>query len=217
MLVNYEDISSYLNDKCIGHKNPNVFWDAVKPLVSDKCKGGQNNIVLSEDGAIVNDQGTVCKVFNAFFNAVADNVGQNPNEIVNYQNENDLDGYVAGILQRYESHSSVKAIKQRGIPQGSFDFQPVSAEDIKARLEKLKTKKASGCDYIPAKLLKIGASVLCYPIQQIANMCIEMSLFPASLKRAEITPIHKKNDTMLKENYRPVSDLHCQRYSKVFL
>ncbi len=34
-----------------------------------------------------------------------------------------------------------------------------------------------------------------------------MSLFPASLKRAEITAIHKKNDTMLKENYRPVSVL----------
>ncbi len=34
-----------------------------------------------------------------------------------------------------------------------------------------------------------------------------MSLFPASLKRAEITPIHKKNDAMLKENYRAVSVL----------
>ena len=49
-------------------------------------------------------------------------------------NEVDLDGYVAGVLQRYESHSSVEIIKQRGIPQGSFDFQPISAEDVKTRL-----------------------------------------------------------------------------------
>ncbi len=35
------------------------------------------------------------EVFNGFFNAVADNIGQNPNDIVNYQNEDDLDGYVA--------------------------------------------------------------------------------------------------------------------------
>ena len=91
----------------------------------------------------------------------------------------------------------ILVLRLSSIPQASFDFQPVSAEDIKARLERLKTKKASGCDNIPAKLLKIGASVLCYPIQQIANMCIAVSLFPASLKRAEITPIHKKNDTVV--------------------
>ncbi len=38
-------------------------------------------------------------------------------------------------------------------------------------------------------------------------MCIDVCLFPASLQRAEITPVHKKKDIMLKENYRPVSVL----------
>ncbi len=43
-------------------------------------------------------------------------------------------------------------------------------------------------------------------------MCID--LFPAPLKRAEVTPIHKKYDVMLKENYRPVSVLPA--LSKIF-
>ncbi len=61
-----KSLSSYLNSKCIGPKNPSAFWDAVKPLVSDKCKGGQNNVILLEDGTIVNDQTSVCKLFNSF-------------------------------------------------------------------------------------------------------------------------------------------------------
>ncbi len=44
-------------------------------------------------------------------------------------------------------------------------------------------------------------------------MSIDLCLFPASLKRAEVTPIHKKN-VMLKENYRPVSVLPA--LSKIF-
>ncbi len=37
-------------------------------------------------------------------------------------------------------------------------------------------------------------------------MCIDLCLFPASLKGAEVTPIHKTNDVILKL-YRPVSFL----------
>ncbi len=98
---------------------------------------------------------------------------------MNYQNDDDRDGYVAEVLQKNVSHLSVK---DRGIPQDSFNFQRASAKDIQTRLERLKTNKTPGYVNIPAKLLKIGASVLCYPIQQIANMCIYVCLFPASLK-----------------------------------
>ncbi len=62
-----------------------------KPLVSNNCIGGQSNI-LSENGIIANDQVSMCKMFNGLLNVVADNIGQDPNEIMNYTNEDDLDG-----------------------------------------------------------------------------------------------------------------------------
>ena len=37
---------------------------------------------------------------------------------------------------------------------------------------------------------------------------ISKGLFPDFLKRANINPVHKKNDPLNKENYRPVSILH---------
>ena len=36
-----------------------------------------------------------------------------------------------------------------------------------------------------------------------------MCLFPTALKKAQIIPLHKKDDILLKENYRPVSVLPC--------
>ena len=43
---------------------------------------------------------------------------------------------------------------------------------------------------------------------------INKGLFPDFLKRANINPVHKKNDPLNKENYRPVSILHLA--SKVY-
>ena len=36
---------------------------------------------------------------------------------------------------------------------------------------------------------------------------LKQLIFPTVMKRAEISPIFKKNDDMLKENFRPVSIL----------
>ncbi len=102
-----------------------------------------------------------------------------PNEIMNHTNEDDPDGYVAEDLHKYESHSSVKNVKDRGIPSDSFNFQCVMAEDIKIRLGHLKIKMSSGYDNIPALWFCV------IPIQH--NMCIDLCLFSASLKRAEVT------------------------------
>ena len=41
----------------------------------------------------------------------------------------------------------------------------------------------------------------------IYNEFIQNSNFPLPLKKADITPAHKKNETTNKENYRPVSIL----------
>ena len=46
------------------------------------------------------------------------------------------------------------------------------------------------------------------------NLSINTGVFPDSLKVAQVTPIHKKNDPLNKSNYRPVSVLPI--FSKVY-
>ena len=42
----------------------------------------------------------------------------------------------------------------------------------------------------------------------------DTGVFPDSLKKAQVTPLHKKNDPLSKTNYRPVSVLPV--FSKIF-
>ena len=48
------------------------------------------------------------------------------------------------------------------------------------------------------------------------NNSLSEGLFPDSLKRANITPVHKKNDPLDKANYRPLSilPLHSKIYER---
>ena len=67
---------------------------------------------------------------------------------------------------------------------------------------------------LPAKLLKIGSNILCYPVCYLLNECITKGTFPKMLKYADVSPIYKKGNTMEVGNYRPVSVLPIM--SKVF-
>ena len=209
-----KSMSFYLKNKCTVTKDNKKFWSAVKPLISDKCKSGQENIILSENNVILNDPSSVCDVLNDFYNNIASGIGPDPSNSINYQNDDDLDVYINDVLQRYDNHESIQRIRDGQDDTNKFTFQKIDVNNICKRLSKLVSNKATGHDGVPPKLLKAGAKVLCYPLLHLVNKCIEQSIFPSSLKKAEITPIFKKGDCLQKENYRPVSVLSC--ISKIF-
>ena len=60
---------------------------------------------------------------------------------------------------------------------------------------------------VPAKLFKIGASAIYTSLAPIINASIASSIYPNDCKKAEISPLYKKNDTIAKINYRPLSIL----------
>ena len=61
---------------------------------------------------------------------------------------------------------------------------------------------------IPAKQLKEAISVIDLPLLAIWNeQMVGKGVFPSRLKLADVTPIFKKLQSVLKENYRPVTVL----------
>ena len=72
---------------------------------------------------------------------------------------------------------------------------------------KLSLKKATGHDGISSKILKFAKPVVLQPITFLINETIKVSEFPDECKKAIVSPLHKKNSTLDKENYRPVSIL----------
>ena len=98
--------------------------------------------------------------------------------------------------------------------EGAFMFSQVNENDICIKLEKLNSKKATGYDNIPPKLIKLGSECLAGPMAKLVNKSIETSTFSKILKPAEVTTVFKKNYALDKKNYKPISIL--PRMSNVF-
>ena len=78
----------------------------------------------------------------------------------------------------------------------------------------LNTSKASGPDFVHAKLLKDGAQILSKHLCKLFNMSLSSSYFPEQWKLGNVVPVFKKGDKTDPSNYRPISLLCCM--GKVF-
>jgi len=204
-------MKSYFDKKCndAGNKNHSKFWEAVKPYFTNKQSSRTDYISLLDDNeVVVNDQQAVCNLFNKYFVDVVSNRSED-------SQVNDLD--VGGVITYYSKHSSVKNIHLKLAGNNDcdvFSFHPINSQEILVKLKNLNVKKSCGYDQIPAKLVKYGANVISKTLTPIINASFQLNTFPELLKYAEVSPVFKKTDPLLRSNYRPVSVLPS--LSKVF-
>ena len=84
----------------------------------------------------------------------------------------------------------------------------ISETDVSDVLRLLNTSKASGPDQINPTLLKEASAQLCKPLSKLFSNSLTSGKFPESWKEANVTPIYKKDDPSLVNNYRPISLLN---------
>ena len=77
-------------------------------------------------------------------------------------------------------------------PDINFEFQKTTTEKVEKIMNKINIKKATGCDGIPAKIVKHSRSVFV-----AVN---RFNKFICRLKQAQVTPLYKKNDPLEKTN-----------------
>ena len=111
-------------------------------------------------------------------------------------------GDILNITHFYKAHPSVIKIKDYYNVKESFSILKITEEEINKRIIKLGTKKATAENDIPAKILVNSVYLVSSHLENIFNESIEDNIFPTSLKKADVLPIHKKNERTKKENYR---------------
>ena len=70
-------------------------------------------------------------------------------------------------------------------------------------------------DEISIRMLKICGSSICRPLQIIYKSGLDRGKFPQEWKKANVVPVHKKNDKQLVKNYRPCN-LYVVKFLNVF-
>ena len=81
----------------------------------------------------------------------------------------------------------------------------ITRNGVEALLQKVKPKKASGPDLIPARFLHEMAEPLSAVLSFIFQQSLDSGTVPDDWRTANVVPIFKKGDRGLASNYRPVS------------
>ena len=189
------------------------FWLTMKPLLGSN-NHGVRTINLVEKEEVIADDARIAEKFNNFFVDSVSNLELKQNSsILNYADH--LHDPVEKAIHKFDNHPSISEIRKHIHNEHTFTFSTVTENDMLKQIEKLNTKKAGTFKNIPTKLLKDSKFEVAKPLMEIWNEEVVLNKkFPSKLKLADITPLHKKLESIFKENYRPVSLLPV--VSKIF-
>ena len=115
--------------------------------------------------------------------------------------------YLKLLIERHEKHPSVLKIKNNSKTKETFNFLNIVEKDISVIVKNLNSSKATTHKNIPIKIFKEHINVYIKEVTNIFNNMIDNAEFPDSFKRPDVTPVYKKGDTSLLNNYRPISVL----------
>ena len=106
------------------------------------------------------------------------------------------------IIEKYEGHPSILKIRENVYVENIFIFNDATPISFREVIGQLDPKKAGIENDIPTKILIQSKDKVCGYLSNIYN---NSKTYPKNLKLADVTPIHKKAETTLLKNYRPVS------------
>ena len=110
---------------------------------------------------------------------------------------------LANSIKSPRSKSFTDYLKQNIL--SSFLFDTITTETTAKIINNLKPKSSSGHDNLSSIQLKFISADILNILTQIINQSLCTGIVPSSLKIAKITPIYKKEDPHITDNYRPIS------------
>ena len=158
---------------------------------------------------IVGNEVKLVERFDTYFtNTVEKSTAKTPTSLRDSSNQqSNTDNNVKKIISEYKNHSSVVKIKGTYKHFGNFNVPKASPKDINRIMKSLNSKKSTGLDKIPPKLVKLAANIIDCHICNILNQSISSSMFTEQAKIANVRPIYKNGKREEIKNYRSVSVL----------
>ena len=160
-------------------------------MLSKKIKSNERITLIEKDEIIETEKGTA-KVLNTFFSNIIQDLDIQQYNVDDPICENINDPLLKAIV-RYRNHPSIVAIRKFCNSKSHFSFKNVQKEEILKELNNLNINKATQNTDIPTNIIKENFDIFGDFIFSNFNCCINTSSYPSLLKRADITPVHKKD------------------------
>ena len=91
------------------------------------------------------------------------------------------------------------------LTRSRIDNSNISSEEITSLIRSISKGKACGYDDISSHMLILWDNTVTLPLKLIFDQILATGIHPDIWKLANETPIHKRDDKQLVENYRPIS------------
>lgn len=162
--------------------DPKATWRAIRKITNTVSNHDQPTELLKTDV-----RSSLNKVNSYFVN-----VGRN------LANDIKPPNYCPPLSQKYLPKTSIS---------NSLGIISTNESQVLNIIQGLRGNCATGCDGIPAKLIKDSRLILAPSIAHICNLSFESGVFPNAFKKALVSPIFKSGDRHEVSNYRPISIL----------
>ena len=170
-------------------------------LFSNKIKSKERITFIENENIISNDK-KVTETFHEFFSNVVKilNISQNPYLICGISQTN----LVLQSIEKFPKHPSIIHIKKRiNNSSYTFSFKFETQEEFSKLIQNLNCNKATQKYDIPIKILKENSEIFSYILCHNFNNSLFSKVFPNCLSKADVTLFFKKDERLLKNNYRP--------------
>ena len=137
-----QSIRNYFSERCAGGPKSTDVWPIVKRFLSNKGFLKDPITIFSEIDNIITDQLSVAGTINEFYLNVAEDITSDP------------------IPENVVNHPNIQTITVHTLAPIAFDFSPASFVCIGTFISKSNSRKASGVDGIPAKMINVCSNTI---------------------------------------------------------
>lgn len=166
-------------------KNTKVLWKTIKSIANINSKQTPATELLGTKASPAESVNYVNKYFANIGKQLAEN-------ILNVSPPN--------------SHDNNRVLTSAS-QISSFVLLETDLQEVDSILMSLKTESAPGWDGIQTKFLKMIRSAIVPIICHLTNLIFNQGIFPSSLKKSIVTPVHKGGSKDDVNNFRPISVL----------
>ena len=186
------------------------------PFLSNKGSNRSQITVVSNE-EIISDDSQVAETMNNYFEKAVKSLNITENQYHLSSTSSSNDGPIETAIKKFNCHPSIIAINRNFTIASYFNFVKVNPSNIDEEISKLNTNKAGIKSDIPSKLLKDISDISSQHLSNIWNReIIENKVFSGNLKKANICPIFKKIEHLLKIIGQLVYYQMCQRFLNEF-